>query len=175
MMSDSDDIERDLEQEGIKTAGQTGKLLCLRKACIAVAESCTGGLISHWITNVPGSSDYFSLSCVTYSNKAKINLLKVLPETIKKYGAVHEETAKEMAQGIRQIAGTTYGLSTTGIAGPTGATKGKPVGTVCIGIATPDHVKAYSFNFSGNTRLTNKKKFAVKALDLLRTELQNQK
>jgi nicotinamide-nucleotide amidase len=172
MISDPENTEQDLEQEGMKKAGQTGKLLCMQKASLAVAESCTGGLISNWITNVPGSSDYFSSACVTYSNKSKTILLGVLSETIKNYGAVHEKTAKEMAQGMRKIAGTTYGLSTTGIAGPTGATKGKPVGMVCIGIAAPDSVKEYTFIFPGNNRLTNKKKFAVKALDLLIMEIQ---
>jgi nicotinamide-nucleotide amidase len=159
------------EEAGIEVVSRIGKLLCLQNAGIAIAESCTGGLISHIITNVPGSSDYFLLSCVTYSNKAKINLLGVSPETIKRYGAVHEETAKEMAQGVRRIAGATYGLSTSGIAGPGGATDDKPVGTVCIGLA---YVKGYRFNFAGNDRLTNKKIFAMKALDLLRTELLEQ-
>ena len=162
------------EEAGIEVVSQIGKLLCRQNASIAIAESCTGGLISHMITNVPGSSDYFLLSGVTYSNKAKINLLGVSPETIKQYGAVHEETAKEMARGVRRIAGATYGLSTSGIAGPGGATDDKPVGTVCIGLATPKYVKGYGFNFAGNDRLTNKKIFAMKALDLLRTELLEQ-
>lgn len=162
------------EEARIKLVSQIGKLLCRQNAGIAIAESCTGGLISHMITNVPGSSDYFLLSCVTYSNKAKINLLGVLPETIKRYGAVHEETAKEMAQGVRRIAGATYGLSTSGITGPGGATDDKPVGTVCIGLATPKYMKGYCFKFAGNDRLTNKKIFAMKALDLLRTELLEQ-
>jgi nicotinamide-nucleotide amidase len=162
------------EDAGIKLVRQIGKLLCRQNASIAIAESCTGGLISHMITNVPGSSDYFLLSGVTYSNEAKVNLLGVSPETIKQYGAVHEETAKEMAQGVRRIAGATYGLSTSGIAGPGGATDDKPVGTVCIGLATPKYVKGYRFNFAGNDRLTNKKIFAMKALDLLRTELLEQ-
>ena len=162
------------EDAGIKLVRQIGKLLCRQNASIAIAESCTGGLISHMITNVPGSSDYFLLSGVTYSNEAKINLLGVSPETIKQYGAVHEETAKEMAQGVRRIAGATYGLSTSGIAGPGGATDDKPAGTICIGLATPKYVKGYRFNFTGNDRLTNKKIFAMKALDLLRTELLEQ-
>ena len=162
------------EKAGIEVVSQIGNLLCRKNANVAIAESCTGGLISHMITNVPGSSDYFLLSCVTYSNEAKINLLGVSPETIRQYGAVHEETAKEMAQGVRRIAGATYGLSTSGIAGPGGATDDKPIGTVCIGLATPKYVKGYRFNFAGNDRLTNKKIFAMKALDLLRTELLEQ-
>ncbi len=148
-----------------------GSLLRREKVTIAVAESCTGGLISHLLTNVPGSSDYFLFSGVTYSNKAKIKVLGVSEATLKKYGAVHEETAKEMADGVRHIAGATYGISTSGIAGPGGGTNEKPVGTVCIGIATADSVEAYHLNFQFNERLRNKMIFAITALDLLRQKL----
>ena len=148
-----------------------GSLLRREKATIAVAESCTGGLISHLLTNVPNSSDYFLFSGITYSNKAKIKVLGVSEATLKKYGAVHEETAKEMADGVRRVAGATYGISTTGIAGPGGGTGEKPVGTVCIGIAAPDSVEGYRFNFQFNERLRNKKIFAITALDLLRRKL----
>ena len=148
-----------------------GSLLRREKVTIAVAESCTGGLISHLLTNVPGSSDYFLFSGVTYSNKAKIKVLGVSEATLKKYGAVHEETAKEMADGVRRIAGATYGISTSGIAGPGGGTNEKPVGTVCIGIATADSVEAYRLNFQFNERLRNKMIFAITALDLLRRKL----
>ncbi len=148
-----------------------GSLLRKEKATIAVAESCTGGLISNLLTNVPGSSDYFLFSGVTYSNKAKIKVLGVSEATLKKYGAVHEETAKEMADGVRRIAGATYGISTSGIAGPGGGTNEKPVGTVCIGIATADSVEAYRLNFQFNERLRNKMIFAITALDLLRQKL----
>ena len=148
-----------------------GSLLRREKVTIAVAESCTGGLISHLLTNVPGSSDYFLFSGVTYSNKAKIKVLGVSEATLKKYGAVHEETAKEMADGVRRIAGATYGISTSGIAGPGGGTNEKPVGTVCIGIATADSVEAYHLNFQFNERLRNKMIFAITALDLLRRKL----
>ncbi len=148
-----------------------GGFLRREKATIAVAESCTGGLISNLLTNVPGSSDYFLFSGVTYSNKAKIKVLGVSEATLKKYGAVHEETAKEMADGVRRIAGATYGISTSGIAGPGGGTNEKPVGTVCIGIATADSVEAYRLNFQFNERLRNKMIFAITALDLLRQKL----
>lgn len=148
-----------------------GSLLRKEKVTIAVAESCTGGLISNLLTNVPGSSDYFLFSGVTYSNKAKIKVLGVSEATLKKYGAVHEETAKEMADGVRRIAGATYGISTSGIAGPGGGTNEKPVGTVCIGIATADSVEAYRLNFQFNERLRNKMIFAITALDLLRQKL----
>ena len=148
-----------------------GDLLVGKKATIAVAESCTGGLISHLFTNVPGSSNFFLFSGVTYSNKSKIKVLGVSPSTLEKYGAVHEETAKEMAKGAQRISGATYSLSTTGIAGPDGGTESKPVGTVCIGLATPDTVFAHRFNFSSFSRLMNKKIFAMTALDLLRRKL----
>ena len=148
-----------------------GNILKTKKATLAVAESCTGGLISNMITNVPGSSDYFLFSGVTYSNDSKIKLLGVQQEIIETHGAVHEETAKEMAVCARRISGATYGLSTSGIAGPAGGTEGKPVGTICIGLATPDEVKGFRFVFQFGDRLMNKKVFAVTALDLLRREI----
>ncbi len=157
--------------DGKSMEAVVGGLLRGEKATIAIAESCTGGLISHLLTNVPGSSDYFLFSGVAYSNKAKIEVLDVSETTLKKYGAVHEETVKEMADGARRVAGATYGISTSGIAGPGGGTNEKPVGTLCIGIATPDSVEAYRFNFQLNERLRNKRIFAITALDLLRRKL----
>lgn len=148
-----------------------GRLLAENNATLAVAESCTGGLISHMLTNVAGSSKYFLLSNVTYSNKAKIRVLGVPPEVLERFGAVHEKTAKEMAQGVMRLAGATYGLATSGIAGPDGGTNDKPVGTVCIGLATRGSVQGFRFQFSFNTRQRNKKIFAVQALDLLRRRL----
>ncbi|MBW1994155.1 MAG: CinA family protein, partial [Deltaproteobacteria bacterium] len=150
---------------------EIGNLLRQNKATLGVAESCTGGLISDWITNVSGSSDYFLLSAVTYSNDAKVRILGVSADTIEKYGAVHEETAKQMAAGVRRISGATYGLSTSGIAGPTGGTPEKPVGTVCIGLATPEGVRGMQYNFPYQERWRNKSIFAITALDLLRREL----
>jgi nicotinamide-nucleotide amidase len=148
-----------------------GSLLRNAKASVAVAESCTGGLIADLLTDVAGSSDYFLLSAVTYSNASKVSVLHV-PETIlKTFGAVHETTAKAMAEGARQLGGTTFGLATTGIAGPSGATPDKPVGTVCIGLATPRETTARRFHFNYQDRLMNKKMFAMTALDLLRREL----
>ena len=149
-----------------------GGFLAEKEETLAIAESCTGGLISHMLTNVPGSSGYFLFSGITYSNEAKKNVLGVSSEVLQQYGAVHEETVKKMAQGARRVAGATYGLATSGIAGPDGGTDEKPVGTVCIGIATPHDVKGFRFFFPFNTRLMNKRIFAVKALDLLRRELQ---
>jgi len=148
-----------------------GSLLRQRNALLAVAESCTGGLIADLLTNVPGSSDYFVFSAVTYSNQLKMKILDVNARTIDRYGAVSEQTAKEMARGVRQVSGATYGLSVSGIAGPGGATEDKPVGTVCIGLADADSVNGYRFNFTFDNRWMNKRVFATAALDLLRRQL----
>lgn len=151
-----------------------GQLLSRRKETVAVAESCTGGLISHWLTNVAGSSDYFLFSGVTYSNDAKVKVLGVSPDTLDAQGAVHEKTVGEMAQGARRIAGATYGIATSGIAGPGGGTPEKPVGTVCIGLASPGGTETHRFQFTyGQRRVMNKEIFAMKALDLLRRKLLN--
>ena len=112
-----------------------GRLLRERGMTIAVAESCTGGLIGHRLTDVPGSSSYFLAGVVAYSNAAKRELLGVRGETLERFGAVSTETAKEMAAGIRQLSRADLGLATTGIAGPGGGTADKPVGTVCVALA----------------------------------------
>jgi len=148
-----------------------GDLLGRKQAHLAVAESCTGGLIADLLTNVPGSSNYFVFSAVTYSNQLKMKILGVTARTLDRYGAVSEQTAKEMAHGVQQISGTTYGLSVSGIAGPGGATDDKPVGTVCIGLASDDFVRAHRFCYKFNDRWMNKRIFATTALDLLRREL----
>ncbi len=157
--------------EGRSMEAEIGELLKQKSATIALAESCTGGLISHWLTNTAGSSDYFLFSGVTYSNEAKMKVLGVSPDTLAQYGAVHEETAKEMALGAQQISSATYGLSTSGIAGPDGGTEDKPVGTVCIGLATPHGTESRRFNFTFGGRSMNKTIFAMAALDILRREL----
>lgn len=156
---------------GNSMEAEVGDLLRQKQATIAVAESCTGGLISDWLTNVSGSSDYFLFSGITYSNEAKIKILNVSSETLAEFGAVHEETAKEMAEGARRVVGATYGISTSGVAGPTGGAPDKPVGTVCIGLATPDTVKGFRYQFPYKDRLRNKKIFAMTALNMLRKEL----
>jgi len=116
-----------------------------KKLTLAVAESCTGGLISSRLTDVPGSSAYLMLGLVTYSNEAKTKLLGVRAETIKKCGAVSRETAIEMAMGARQKSGCDIGISTTGIAGPTGGSDEKPVGTLWCAISCGDTTESYHF------------------------------
>ncbi len=148
-----------------------GHLLKQKQARLALAESCTGGLIADMITGVSGSSDYFVFSAVTYSNQAKIDILNVSKETIESNGAVHTETVIEMARGARDISGATYGLSTSGIAGPTGGTAEKPVGTVCIGLASPDGLSGHRFHFWFSSRSMHKQMFAAAALEVLRREL----
>jgi PncC family amidohydrolase len=125
-----------------------GEILREKKLKISVAESCTGGLISHRITNVPGSSDYFDSGVVTYSNRAKIDLLEVPKLILESFGAVSNETARVMAEGIRKISSSDLGLATTGIAGPTGGTPQKPVGLVFIALASekPTIIKEYRFS-----------------------------
>ena len=164
-----------VSEAGESMEAVVGRLLTAQSATLALAESCTGGLVANWLTNVAGSSNYFLFSGVTYSNEAKMKVLGVRQATLEKYGAVHEETAREMAEGARQVAGATYGLSTSGIAGPDGGTPDKPVGTVCIGVATPDRAFGRRLTFRFGKRLMNKKIFAVAALDLLRKELLDKK
>jgi nicotinamide-nucleotide amidase len=160
-----------VSRSGKSLSETVGDLLKADNATLAVAESCTGGLISHMLTNVSGSSNYFLFSGVTYANEAKTCILNVPAEIIETYGAVHEETVKAMASGTRAIVGATYGLATSGIAGPTGGTEDKPVGTVCIGLAGPDGVHAQRRLFTFSRRLMNKQMFAAAALDLLRRHL----
>lgn len=160
-----------ISPDGKSMEAVVGEGLAGKNATLAVAESCTGGLISHLLTNVPGSSNYFLFGGVTYSNEAKMDVLGVSAKTLDTYGAVHVETAKEMASGVQRVCGAGYGLATSGIAGPSGGTADKPVGTVCIGLATPNNVNGYRFFFPFNRRSRNKKIFAMTALDLLRKEL----
>jgi len=160
-----------ISSDGESMEAVVGRLLSRNKSTIAVAESCTGGLIAHWLTNVAGSSDYFLYACVVYANQAKVALLGVSQDTLNRHGAVHEETVREMAHRVRQITGATYGLATSGIAGPGGGTDEKPVGTVCIGLATSGNVRTYRFQYRFRNREMNKQIFAMTALDLLRREL----
>jgi nicotinamide-nucleotide amidase len=143
------------------------RLLTQRKATLAVAESCTGGCISNRLTNVPGASAVVLAGLVTYSNAAKQKFLGVQAETLAQHGAVSEPVAREMAEGARQQAQADYALSVTGIAGPSGGTPEKPVGTVFIGFAGPA-VTVVEHNFNPYDRATFKQVTAQQALDLLR-------
>ncbi len=147
-----------------------GKLLKQRKMTIAVAESCTGGLIADRITNVPGSSEYFERGLVVYSNTSKTSELGVPAELFKTVGAVSREVAEAMAFGVRTKANTDIGLSTTGIAGPTGVTPKKPVGLVWIGYSDKRGTLALKFNF-GDDRRRVKERAAQAALELVRRKL----
>ncbi len=133
---------------------------------LALAESCTGGLIAHRITNVPGSSDYFLGGVMAYSNPVKERLLGVKPETLLAVGAVSEETAREMAQGASQTIGSDVGISVTCIAGPGGGTDEKPVGLTYIGASTPDGEWVKRHVFQGD-RKSIKESAANAALELL--------
>lgn len=148
-----------------------GELLQRRGLRLAVAESCTGGLIGHLLTNVAGSSTYYMGSVTAYAYEAKVRLLGVSWDTLEKFGAVSSETALEMARGIRIALAADVGISVTGIAGPSGSTPEKPVGTVWIGISTPNEEYARHFLWLGN-RLAIKKQSAQAALDLLVEYLQ---
>lgn len=157
--------------EGEESLSQViGKLLKKKKATLAVGESCTGGFLANQITDISGASDYFERGVVTYSNQAKEDILGISKETLKKFGAVSEQMAKEMAKGVREKSGATYGLSITGIAGPTGGTKEKPVGTIYIGLATPKKIEVQHFRFE-RSRLEFKQLVSATALNWLRKVL----
>ena len=147
-----------------------GRILTERKLTLSVAESCTGGLITSRITDVSGSSLYFERGVVAYSNRCKVDLLGVPAELIEKHGAVSKEVAVAMAAGVRRMAGTAIGLSTTGVAGPTGGTPEKPVGLVWVGYADERGAMAVKFNF-GDQRKQVKERAAQAALELVRRRL----
>jgi nicotinamide-nucleotide amidase len=165
------EIRRRLGQHIYGVDGETletviGNMLRKTGKKLAAAESCTGGLIGHRITNVPGSSDYFLGSLVTYSNEAKTKLLGVPKQTLGKHGAVSEETARAMAEGVRKAVGADVGISVTGIAGPTGGTATKPVGLTYIGIADEAGCQVEEHRLRGD-RLMVKERAAQMALYLL--------
>ncbi|MGP8153520.1 MAG: competence/damage-inducible protein A [Smithella sp.] len=146
-------------------------LLTKKKLTIAIAESCTGGLITNRLTDVSGSSDYLERGLVTYSNAAKISMLGVPAKVIEKHGAVSETTALLMAEGVRKLAGTDLGLSSTGIAGPTGGSNEKPVGTVYLALSDSSRTICRHHTFRWD-RQRNKDVFSEAALFLLKNYLQ---
>ena len=138
---------------------------------IAAAESCTGGMFGAAMTDVPGVSAVFDSSLVTYSNEAKIRELGVDPGTLERFGAVSEETAREMAEGVRRVSGADIGVSVTGIAGPDGGTDEKPVGTVYLGLATADHTVCRLSTWNSQNRRSNRNYAVLNMLDMVRREL----
>lgn len=174
-----------IEQEIVKILGDSvysnedkelyevaAELLLEKKVSIAFAESCTGGLISSVITDIPGISAVFDRTVVSYSNKSKVESLGVRQETLDKYGAVSRETAIEMAEGIRRVAGTDLGLSVTGIAGPDGGTEEKPVGLVYVALSDKSGTKCKELRLSGN-RKTVRNSTMLNAFDMIRRLLMN--
>lgn len=149
-----------------------GHLLKKSKETLSISESCTGGLIQDKLTNVAGSSEYFMGGITAYSNKSKVTYLGVSESTLRQFGAVSDEVAREMAMGTQLAFGTDFALSTTGIAGPAGATKTKPVGLIFIALAAPGKVISKKFVFGDNRRV-NKEAGAQAALEMLRRELLN--
>jgi PncC family amidohydrolase len=133
---------------------------------LAVAESCTGGLIGHRVTNISGSSTYYLGSITAYAYRAKVRLLGVSWDTLEKYGAVSEETIREMALGVRHALAADVGLAVSGIAGPTGGTPEKPVGFTWIGLSTPRGIWTLQHN-AGGDRIGNKEEIAQLALEFL--------
>ncbi len=150
-----------------------GAALRGRGATVALAESCTGGLIGHLLTEVPGSSEYFKLGMVLYANEEKVARLGVSEATLAQHGAVSRECVEEMARAVRDLAGATYGVAVSGIAGPSGGTPDKPVGTVHLAVASMSEVHAKVLSYPG-TRSQVKQLAAHWALKLLLTEASKQ-
>ena len=146
---------------------ETGGLLCQKGLTVGAVESATGGLISHLITNVSGCSAYFKGSIISYSNEIKVKVVGVKEETIRKYGAVSPQVAEEMAEGGRKVLGVDICIADTGIAGPTGATPGKPVGLFYIGLSHKSGTLSRKHIFSGN-REQNKRRAVEAALGWLK-------
>ena len=149
-----------------------GDLLRKKGLTLGAVESATGGLISHCITNVPGSSDYYKGSVIAYSNETKIKVVGVKGETIKKYGSVSFQVAEEMAEGGRKLLAVDICLADTGIAGPGGATPGKPVGLFYLGLSHQGSTYSQKHNFKGD-REQNKQGAAEAALSWLKEYLEN--
>lgn len=157
------------EDETVQSA--VAKILIARGETLAAAESCTGGTISAKFTAMSGASEYYWGGVVSYDNSVKENVLGVSRHNLDTYGAVSEQVARQMAEGVRRVCGTTYGIATTGIAGPTGGTPDKPVGTVWMAVATPTKTIAKVVQH-GKIRAVNIERAATAAINLLRLELQ---
>ncbi|MFQ5996232.1 MAG: CinA family protein [Dehalococcoidales bacterium] len=153
---------------------EIGNLLRQKGMTLGVVESATGGLISHRITNVPGSSDYFKGSVTAYSNEAKVKVVGVKAETINRYGAVSSQVAEEMAEGGRKLLAVDICLADTGIAGPSGATPGKPMGLFYLGLSHQGGTYSRKHDFQGD-REQNKQSAAEAALGWLKEYLESLK
>lgn len=145
---------------------QIAHLLINSKKTLAIAESCTGGLLANRVTNIAGSSNFLKLALVAYSNEAKMKILKIPQSVMLKYGAVSTQIAVAMAKGVQKILKTDFGIGITGIAGPTGGTKIKPVGLVYIAVCTNTETLCLECQFHG-TRTSIKSQSATQALRLL--------
>ena len=168
-------IERELGNSAFSFRGETmeevvGRRLAMTEFTLAVAESCTGGLIAQRMTSVPGSSKYFIEGVVTYSNESKVRLLGVDKKLIREFGAVSQQVARDMARGVRHRAKTDFGLAVTGIAGPGGGTKDKPVGLVYIALADDAHTEHKKLTIPGDRELV-RWRASQAALDMLRRRL----
>lgn len=160
-----------LENEEIEKA--IGRLLKENNRTVAVAESCTGGYLSHLLTSVSGSSAYYKGGVISYANEAKINVLEVKQETLTKFGAVSEQTVIEMAEGVRKLMNTDFGISTSGVAGPDGGTPEKPVGTIWLAVTNGKQTITKKLKL-GNQRGVNIQYGAKAALNFLRVFFNNQ-
>ena len=155
-----------MNPSGLELDKEIGEVLSQRGWTLAVAESCTGGLLGHRITNISGSSAYFEGGVISYSNEAKESMLDVPHETLVEHGAVSRETALAMANGVRRLLHTDIGVSVTGVAGPTGGTPEKPVGLVYIGLAAEGAELCEEHIWHGD-RAANKEQSAEAALKLI--------
>ena len=149
-----------------------GMYLVMKGATIAVAESCTGGLLAQRLTSVPGSSRYFTSGIVTYSNKSKIDLVGIPPLVLEMEGAVSKEVAVGLAESVRDKVGSTIGVGITGIAGPHGGAPEKPVGTVHVAVSGPEGIRHLQFVFPG-TRDRVRWQSSQAALDMVRRYLES--
>ena len=165
--------ENIIAYEDIKLEELVGKLLKDRHCTVATAESCTGGKVASLITSVSGSSEYYKGSVVSYCNEVKADVLGVSRADLEKYGAVSSTVAEQMATGVRRLLKTDYAVATTGIAGPTGGSDEKPVGTVWIAVATPTKVVSRKYVF-GKDRSINIERFAASALSMLIVEMEKE-
>ena len=147
-----------------------GRLLLKVGRTLSAAESCTGGMISHLITSVAGSSQYYLGSVTSYANSVKENVLGVPAETIEKNGAVSSECVARMAEGVRKLTGSDYSIATSGIAGPGGGSEDKPVGLVWVGVSSASGTRTCKFMFKGD-RIRNMERFASSALNVLREKI----